>query len=307
MFVTAGTSRRASCCVSAATNARAQRRRCPRRLPPTRARSAIADHCPRSTPQARSDLFATTTRGDATPCPAAAAGRRLSAVASRRAPAGSRDATSRAAAARAMPSSSTGSSAASSHAGRVDECHRNPVDVHRLGQQIARRPRHLGDDGAPGAGKALNRLDLPAFGRPAITTCSPFANQPPAPRRREQRRDVGGDRSRSTRGRGSASTKVIALVRKVQRRLEPRREIEQSLRRCRGSRRQRALELIERRARLQRRHRVDQIAHRLGLHQIEPTVQVGAQRELAGPGEPRAGVASPPRRSHAAAPGCRAR
>ena len=49
-------------------------------------------------------------------------------------------------------------------------------------------------------------------------------------------------------------------------------------------------QLIERRARLQRRHRVDQIGDRFRLHQVDPAVQKRAQRELARLGEPRAGV-----------------
>ena len=47
-------------------------------------------------------------------------------------------------------------------------------------------------------------------------------------------------------------------------------------------------ELIERRARLQRRHRIDEIPHGLGLHQIHPPAQIRAERELAGLGQPRA-------------------
>ena len=47
-------------------------------------------------------------------------------------------------------------------------------------------------------------------------------------------------------------------------------------------------ELIERRARLQRRHGVDQIGDGFGLHQIDPAVEERAQRELARLGEPRA-------------------
>src|SRR6185312_2404595 len=43
---------------------------------------------------------------------------------------------------------------------------------------------------------------------------------------------------------------------------------------------QRPVELIERRAGLQRRGRVDEVGHRLRLHQIDPTVEEGAQREL---------------------------
>ena len=39
------------------------------------------------------------------------------------------------------------------------------------------------------------------------------------------------------------------------------------------SRRQRAFELIEGRARLQRRHGVDKIAHRFRLHEIDAAVE----------------------------------
>ena len=52
--------------------------------------------------------------------------------------------------------------------------------------------------------------------------------------------------------------------------------------------RQRPLQLIERRARLQRRDRVDQIGDRLCLRQIDPAVQERAQRELPRLGETRA-------------------
>ena len=49
--------------------------------------------------------------------------------------------------------------------------------------------------------------------------------------------------------------------------------------------RQRAVQLIERGARLQRRDRIDQIADRLRLHQVDPAVHERAQRELARLGE----------------------
>ena len=100
---------------------------------------------------------------------------------------------------------------------------------------------------------------------------------------------------------------VVALVGKVERRLEPRDQIEQ-LRIDRGDApRQRAVELIERHARLQRRRRVDQIRDRLGLHQIALAVQERAQRELAGSRQPRAGGDRARARSPAAPPGCRGR
>ena len=48
------------------------------------------------------------------------------------------------------------------------------------------------------------------------------------------------------------------------------------------------MELIERRARLERRHGVDEIGDRFGLHQIDAAVEKRAQRELARLREPRA-------------------
>ena len=81
---------------------------------------------------------------------------------------------------------------------------------------------------------------------------------------------------------------VIALFRKVDRRFEPRDQIEQRRVDLADRSRQRAVQLIERGARLQRRDRVDEIGDRFGLHQIDPAVEERAQRELARLGEPRA-------------------
>ena len=85
-----------------------------------------------------------------------------------------------------------------------------------------------------------------------------------------------------------ARDEVESLVGKIERRLEPRGQIEQRRIDAANRRRQRALELIHRRARLKRRDRVDEIGDRLRLHEIDPAVEVRAQRELAGLGEPRA-------------------
>ncbi len=51
-----------------------------------------------------------------------------------------------------------------------------------------------------------------------------------------------------------------------------------------------AFHLLRRDARLVESGGVDQIAHGLGLRQIDAAVQVGAQGELAGLGQPRAGL-----------------
>ena len=74
---------------------------------------------------------------------------------------------------------------------------------------------------------------------------------------------------------------VISLVRKVERRFKARDQIEQ-LGVDRGNPfRERALELIERHACLQRRRRVDQISNGFRLNQVALAVQERAKRELA--------------------------
>ena len=70
---------------------------------------------------------------------------------------------------------------------------------------------------------------------------------------------------------------------------------------------QRALELIERGARLQRRDRLDEVGDGFGLNEIELAVEKRAQRELARLGEPRASDHRAAAECPAARPGCRAR
>ena len=79
---------------------------------------------------------------------------------------------------------------------------------------------------------------------------------------------------------------MIALFRKINRCLEPRDQIEE--RRVDRSNRpgERALQLIERCPRLQRRYGVDEIRDGLRLHQIDAAVEKRAQRELARFGQP---------------------
>ena len=82
--------------------------------------------------------------------------------------------------ARAMPSSSIGVAGALAQAGGVDQRHRHAVDVDALGQQIARRAGHLGDDRARGAGERVEEARL-ARVRPADDDHrQPFANHPAA-------------------------------------------------------------------------------------------------------------------------------
>ena len=105
---------------------------------------------------------------------------------------------------------------------------------------------------------------------------------------REQRVDAG-HHLRDGRHRLRGLDEVIALVRKIQRRLEPRHHVEERALDGADGHRERAFELIEGRARLERRDGIDQIGDGLGLDQIELAVEKGAKGELARFGQPRAG------------------
>ena len=80
---------------------------------------------------------------------------------------------------------------------------------------------------------------------------------------------------------------MITLVRKIDRRLEARDQVEQCRIDLADRLRQRPLKLVERRACLQRCDGVDQIGDRLGLRQIDPAVEERPQRELPRLGETR--------------------
>ena len=94
--------------------------------------------------------------------------------------------------------------------------------------------------------------------------------------------------ARDLGGRTISRDEVIPLVREVQGRLETHAQVEERRVNFADTGRQRSLELVERGTRLQRGDCVDEVANRLGLHQIHPAVQVRAQRELAWLRQPRA-------------------
>ena len=135
---------------------------------------------------------------------------------------------------------------------------------------------------------ALNRLDFPAFGAPAIDHRDALAHHvaraTPAARGAHAARECR--RAPIPRRRAD---EVIALVGEVHRGLEHHARARGCRRRSPSSADDRdPAELIERRPRLRGRHGVDEIPHRLGLHEIELAVDECAKRELPGPRQPRA-------------------
>ena len=113
-------------------------------------------------------------------------------------------------------------------AGRVDQRERQAVDVDALGHQIARRARDVGDDRARRAGERVEQARL-ARVRPSDDR-RPSALRGSAGRARASASSASiAPTHRVDRPRAAASgvDEVIALVRKIERRLEPRDQIEQ--------------------------------------------------------------------------------
>ena len=73
---------------------------------------------------------------------------------------------------------------------------------------------------------------------------------------------------------------MVALVGKIDRRLESRDQIEQQRIDFADGASQRAFQLVEGSTRLQRRDGVNQIRNRFGLHQIDAAIQERAKREF---------------------------
>ena len=167
----------------------------------------------------------------------------------------------------------------------VHERHPQAVDVDDVGDEIAGRTGNFGDDRASAADKRVEQAGLAHVRGADNDDLKPFANQPASASAREERArlveqllDCLGDVARCE--------EVIALVWKIDRGLEARDEIEQRGIDVANRARQRAVELIERRSRLERSRRVDQVADRFGLHQIDPAIEKCAERELARLGQP---------------------
>ena len=140
----------------------------------------------------------------------------------------------------------------------------------------------------PAWSMALNKLDFADVRLAGDRHACAFANQTASPGVAQQLGNAALDAPQRRR-RLASFDEVITLVRKVERRLEPRDQVEQLSVDPGDSIGERAFELVKGRARLQRSDRVDEIGHRLGLHEIDPPVQERAQREFARLGEACAG------------------
>ena len=154
--------------------------------------------------------------------------------------------------------------------------------------EIARRAGHVGHDRARGADERVEQARLADVRLADDRDLSPRA---PAGRGAPSRSNASSARAQPRRSPTSTAPgldEVIALFGKIDRRFEPRDQIEQRRVDRRRSPSSVCLQLIERGAGLQRRDRIDQIGDRFGLRQIDPAVQKRAQRELAGLREPRA-------------------
>ena len=250
---------------------------------------------PRPTPARQVALFATTTRASSRTSRRAAPDRRRSAASSGRAPA-------RSAAALA----------------RRDRA-RDALGLDRIAR-LARTPAVstsvIGTPSTSIVSVSRSRVvpgTSATIARPAPASCveqARFAGvRPPDDRDMQRLRESAGrarrvaqqrDRSRSTRvelaHRLARLDEVIALVGKVQRRFELRASDRTAARRSRAiALGQRAVELIERRRACSGVTASIRSRDGFGLHQIDPSVQIRAQREFAWLGEPRCRRPSPPR------------
>ena len=185
----------------------------------------------------------------------------------------------------------------------VDERDRQAADVHALGHQIAGRPGDVGDDRPRCADEAVEQARFARVRAAGNHDETALTHHAPRVSFADQRLERFM-RALELEAALVASDEVEAFVRKIQRRLQPRSQVEQPRVDAGDGSRQRALELVHCRARLQRRDGIDQIGDGLCLDQVEPAVQMGPQRELARLAETRAQVHGklddPPKQNHAA-------
>ena len=131
--------------------------------------------------------------------------------------------------------------------------------------------------------RRLSKLDLPAFGLPAITTVKSLAQQRALPRRGLDRIEGSEHALRAAPAIAGADEKIDLLVRKVDRGLDVDPQIREQRLKLADARRELALHGAHGRARGRRGAGIDQIGDRLGLRDVDLAVQEGALAELARP------------------------
>ena len=175
-------------------------------------------------------------------------------------------------------------------AGRVHELDRNAVDGRHFRNQVARGAGDLGDDGAillqqPVEQAALADVRPPDDGQRDAGMHQLAVGE--ARDQRAERRSIRCEPAQDLFGRRDADI----VLGEIDAGFEQRDQFQQLLLHGPDPPRNRPFHLLRRDARLIQRGGFDQIADRLGLRQIDAAVEIRAQREFAGFGQPRAGLA----------------
>ena len=135
--------------------------------------------------------------------------------------------------------------------------------------------------------RRFNRLDLPTFGAPARTARKPWRRMmPPRAVARSARNSPSARSRRASRRRGRRGRD--AVLHEVDRGFEEGQHAHEVVHDRAEAAREAAGEVFDGDVQRRRRPRTHHVEHRLGLAQVEPAVEEGAQGELAAPGRPRA-------------------
>ena len=134
------------------------------------------------------------------------------------------------------------------------------------------------------ASSRLNSDDLPALGRPTMTSVGAVAHQPAGAEAVQQLPARGLARRAIAAAKLPGGQVGLGLVHELHRRLGPRDPLLQRLAQRPDPLRDRALGLGEGDPGLVQRPRAHQVADRLGAGQVQPAVAQRSVGELAGPG-----------------------
>ena len=170
---------------------------------------------------------------------------------------------------------------------RVRQRHAHAGDLDRLAHPIARGPRLGGHDRALLADQRVEQRGLSDIGPPDQRDAHSLAHRTGVGRPLEERGEIGvraGDGGRHR----YRHLDTAHVLREVHARFDFGRGVGDALGQRLDPARQRAAELRQSERASGVGLGVDQIGHRLGLREVEPAAEEGAQRELAGGREARA-------------------